>query len=98
VEDLLKDSGKTSPGDEDAPGVEVPLAFGFGDLAVDPETVMNLDSSANDDSTLPPGFPGMSGTFANLDGLGQGSTPSSRELIDLGLFETLPPFEVMEEL
>lgn len=110
VEDLLKEAGKGPSPSTSSPtavtgkadGAKGNADFGFHDFAVDPEVVFNpqLDDFDYDFASQPASHdpPIMGLEFTDELKQKESLSVPGRELMNLGLFEALPPFEVMEEL
>lgn len=95
---MLKEAGKGQAVGNDRDALDEPVDFSFSDFAVDPETVMEAQFEAFPSSSGPGSAPILGPPFSDMPTTRDKKSAPSNELIDLGLFEPLPPFEVMEEL
>jgi hypothetical protein len=109
VEDLLKETAK---GGGDGNADELPAGqvdFGFPDFSVNPEEVMAAQFDEFEDLSVPLKPPKLSAPSAvpflapefapdQAEADAKNPTALNSELIGLGLYEALPPFEVMEDL
>ena len=99
MEDLLKGASKTTP-PETAAGFAAAsqtedAAFpAFSAADIDWQNVMDME--LNDDAGFPMETPEDPGSAANDIPMSDGKT--GFDLINLGMFEPLPPHEVLEEL
>lgn len=95
---MLKEAGKGQAAGNDRDALGEPVDFSFSDLAVDPETVMEAQFEAFQSSSGPEPAPKLGPPFSDMPTNRNKKSAPSSELMGLGLFEPLPPFEVMEEL
>lgn len=97
MEDLLKEAGKGNGGLPTTTDLDSRLNVGMDDFTIDLETVLAMQNGTFGEKIDPRG---TSGDSAGLPSQPQGPSfgESSGELMGLGLSETLPPFEMMEEL